>query len=66
MRLNGIRILLTIMAFSLLAPQVQAATPSEFITEAVDLLATKLDGRRSELADDPDHRAEEEEGGGGH
>lgn len=54
MRLNGIRIFLAIMALSLLAPQVQAASPSEFITEAVDLLATKLDGRRSELADDPE------------
>jgi phospholipid transport system substrate-binding protein len=52
MRLNGIRIFLAIMALSLLAPQAQAATPNEFITEAVKDLATKLDGRRSELADD--------------
>ena len=61
MSLNGIRVLLAMFAFSVAAPHVHAAapevpdaTPSEFITEAVDVLATKLDGRRSELADDPE------------
>ena len=34
------------------APQVLAATPSEFITEAVEVLSSKLEGRRSELSDD--------------
>jgi phospholipid transport system substrate-binding protein len=53
MRLNGIRIFLALIVLSVAAPQVLAATPSEFITEAVDLLAMKLDGRRDELADDP-------------
>jgi len=52
--LNGIRVFLALIVLSVAAPQVLAATPSEFITEAVDVLATKLDGRRSELADDPE------------
>jgi phospholipid transport system substrate-binding protein len=61
MSLNGIRVLLALFAFSVAAPQVHAATPqvpditpNEFITEAVKVLAKKLDGRRSELADDPE------------
>lgn len=54
MRLNGSRVFLALIVLSVAAPQVLAATPSEFITEAVDILATKLDGRRSELADDPE------------
>ena len=52
MRLNGIRVFVTLVALSMAAPQVLAATPSEFITEAVDELSVQLDGRRSELADD--------------
>ena len=52
--MNGIRAFLAIVALTLAAPQVLASTPSEFITEAVDVLAMKLDGRRSELADDPE------------
>ena len=54
MRLNVIRVFLVLFALSLAAPQVHAATPSEFITEAVDELAAKLDGRHDELSDDPD------------
>ena len=59
--MNGIRVFLALLVLSVAASQVPAAepkvpdaTPSEFITEAVDVLAKKLDGRRSELADDPD------------
>jgi phospholipid transport system substrate-binding protein len=51
--LNGIRVFLALVALSVAAPQVLAATPSEFVAEAVDVLATKLDGQRKELADDP-------------
>jgi phospholipid transport system substrate-binding protein len=54
MRLNVIRVFLVLFALSVVAPHVHAATPSEFITEAVDELAAKLDGRRDELARDPD------------
>ena len=59
--MNGIRVLLALFALSVAvpqalaaAPQVPDATPSEFITEAVGVLAKMLDGRRSELADDPE------------
>jgi phospholipid transport system substrate-binding protein len=52
MKLNGIRVFVALIALSMAAPQVLAATPSEFITEAVEVLSAKLDGRRSELADD--------------
>jgi len=52
MRLNVIRVFVAVVALSVAAPQALAATPSEFITEAVDVLAAKLDGRRSELAAD--------------
>jgi phospholipid transport system substrate-binding protein len=54
MRLNVIKGFVALVALSLAAPQALAVTPSEFITEAVDVLAAKLDGRRSELADDSD------------
>lgn len=50
--MNQFRILVAIAVLSLVAPQVQAATPSEFVTEAVEALAEKLDGRRDELAQD--------------
>jgi len=50
--LNVIRVFVAVVALSVAAPQALAATPSEFITEAVDVLAAKLDGRRSELAAD--------------
>jgi phospholipid transport system substrate-binding protein len=52
MRLNGIRVFVALVTISMAAPQVLAATPSEFIAEAVEVLSAKLDGRRSELADD--------------
>ena len=52
MRLNGIRVFVSVVALSVAAPQVLAATPSEFITEAVEVLSSKLEGRRSELSDD--------------
>jgi phospholipid transport system substrate-binding protein len=54
MRLNGIRVFVALVTMSMAAPQVLAATPSEFITEAVDALSAQLDGRRSELSDDPE------------
>ena len=52
--MNEFKILLAVLALSLIAPQVQAASPSEFVTEAVEVLAEKLDGRRDELAQDSD------------
>jgi phospholipid transport system substrate-binding protein len=52
MRLNGIRVFVALIALSMAAPEVLAATPSEFITETVDVLSAKLDGRHSELAND--------------
>ncbi len=52
--MNGIRVFLVLFALSVAAPHVHAATPSEFMTEAVDELSAKLDGRHDELADDPD------------
>lgn len=52
--MNAIKGFVAFVVVSLLAPQVHAATPDEFITEAVDELAAQLDGRRSELAADPD------------
>ena len=50
--MNGIRFFVALIALSMAAPQALADTPSEFITEAVDALASKLEGRRSELSDD--------------
>ena len=52
MRLDGIRVFVALIALSVAAPQVLAATPSEFITETVEVLSAKLDGRHSELTDD--------------
>lgn len=52
--MNVIRIFLALVALSVAAPQALAATPSEFITDAVDVLAEKLEGRHNELADDKD------------
>jgi phospholipid transport system substrate-binding protein len=49
---NGIRFFVALIALSMAAPQALADTPSEFITEAVDVLASKLEGRRSELSGD--------------
>ena len=51
--MSGIRFFFAITALSLAAPAALAATPNEFVSEAVEVLSTKLDGRRSELADDP-------------
>jgi len=47
-------ILTVIACFATFAPQVYAATPNEFVQEAVELLAQKLDGRKEELADNTD------------
>jgi phospholipid transport system substrate-binding protein len=49
---NEFKIFLAAIALSLIAPQVQAASPSEFVTEAVEVLAEKLEGRHDELAQD--------------
>lgn len=53
--MNGIRItIVAIAAIALLSAPLltHAATPDEFIVEAVDVLGGKMDGRRSELAGD--------------
>ncbi|MGI9199595.1 MAG: MlaC/ttg2D family ABC transporter substrate-binding protein [Woeseiaceae bacterium] len=50
--MNGIRTFLASVALVLLAVPAEAETPDEFVTDAVDVLAAQLDGRRSELADD--------------
>ena len=52
--MKGFTTLFAVAALSLLAVPVHAETPDEFITDAVDVLAESLDGRRSELADDQD------------
>jgi phospholipid transport system substrate-binding protein len=52
--LNGLRKYLGLAVLLSLAPHAYAETPSEFITEAVEVLSSQLDGRRSELADDQD------------
>ncbi len=54
MSLNRIISLFVIIVLSAFALQAYAGSPDEFIKEAVDVLATKLDGRQSELADDSD------------
>jgi phospholipid transport system substrate-binding protein len=55
--LDGIRIAIATAALFLLsfsAPlAAQTVAPNEFIREAVEVLGAKMDGRRSELADDP-------------
>jgi phospholipid transport system substrate-binding protein len=55
--LDGIRIAIATAALFLLsfsAPlAAQTVAPNEFILEAVEVLGAKMDGRRSELADDP-------------
>ena len=40
------------VALLLMATQVQAASPDEFVSDAIKELSTKLDGRQSELATD--------------
>ena len=52
--MNGFRKYLGMALLICLSPHAQAESPSEFITEAVEVLASQLDGRRSELADDQD------------
>lgn len=47
-------ILTVIACFATFAPQVYAATPNEFVQEAVELLAQQLDGRQEELAENTD------------
>lgn len=47
-------ILTVIACFATFAPRVYAATPNEFVQEAVDLLAQQLDGRKEELAENTD------------
>lgn len=47
-------ILTVIACFATFAPQVYAATPNEFVQEAVELLAQQLDGRKEELAENTD------------
>ena len=55
--MDGIRIAIATAALFLLsfsAPlAAQTVAPNEFILEAVEVLGAKMDGRRSELADDP-------------
>ena len=50
--MNGIRIIGVTLAMLLLSVAAQATTPNEFIVDAVDALAGKMDGRRDELAAD--------------
>ena len=55
--MDGIRIAIATTALFLLsfsAPlAAQTVAPNEFILDAVEVLGAKMDGRRSELADDP-------------
>ncbi len=56
-KLNGFRRIFAIVLFVLVGHQVLAEaapvmSPSDFVTDAVDVLAESLEGRRSELADD--------------
>ena len=50
--MNGIRIISVALAMLLLSAAAHATTPNEFIVEAVDALAEKMEGRRDELAAD--------------
>ena len=52
--MNGFRKYLGMVLLICLTSHARAESPSEFITEAVDVLASQLDGRRGELADDQD------------
>lgn len=52
--MNGFRKYLGMVLLICLTSPARAESPSEFITEAVDVLASQLDGRRGELADDQD------------
>lgn len=49
--MNAIRIILACTAL-LFATVSQAATPNEFISDAINVLAEKLDGRKAELEND--------------
>ena len=50
--MNGIKIILTAMTIMLAPTLTEAATPNEFISEAMNVLGDKLEGRRTALADD--------------
>ncbi|MGI9271321.1 MAG: MlaC/ttg2D family ABC transporter substrate-binding protein [Woeseiaceae bacterium] len=50
--MNGIRISIAAIGLLLAPLLTSAATPDEFIVEAVDVLGEKMSGRRSELAGD--------------
>jgi len=50
--LKGFTTFLAIACLALLVAPAQAESPDEFVTEAVNVLAESLDGRRSELKDD--------------
>ena len=52
--MKGSRTILALLAVMSLPLAAQAVTPNEFISEAVQVLSEKLDGRRNELAKDPD------------
>ncbi len=53
MSLNGISKVLLTVVMLLAAVFAKAATPDEFVSDAVRELAAKLDGRKTELAADP-------------
>ena len=50
--MKGFTTFLAIACLALLAAPAQAESPDEFVTDAVNVLAESLDGRRSELRDD--------------
>ncbi|MGI9221756.1 MAG: MlaC/ttg2D family ABC transporter substrate-binding protein [Woeseiaceae bacterium] len=52
--MKGFTIFFAVVGLLTLASPAQAVTPDEFITDAVEVLAESLEGRRSELADDQD------------
>ena len=56
-KLNGFRLIAAVLGLAFCSAQASAdaaheVSPSEFITDAVDSLASSLEGRRSELAED--------------
>lgn len=52
--MNIVKKVSTGLALFLAAALAQAETPDEFVKDAVDVLAGQLDGRRDELANDPE------------
>ena len=50
--MKGFTTILAIACLALLAAPAQGESPDEFVTDAVNVLAESLDGRRSELKDD--------------